>query len=81
MLSQAWGKKVTKSNFRSLIKRQLNSVSDSGAEKAETSPGNLIKSENKDFVSRQNAIATLQDLVARGNKIIVLQGGGVGKTT
>ncbi len=82
LLSQAWGEKVTKNNFRSLIKRQLNSVSDSGAEKPETSPVNSLKSENKDFVGRQNAIATLQDLVDRGNKIIVLQGeGGVGKTT
>jgi hypothetical protein len=43
------------------------------SEKPETSPNNSLKSENKDFVGRQNAIATLEDLVDRGNKIIVYQ--------
>jgi type II secretory pathway predicted ATPase ExeA len=37
---------------------------------------------NFSFVGRQQAIANLQNLVAHGKKIIVLQGeGGIGKTT
>jgi tetratricopeptide (TPR) repeat protein len=78
LLSQAWGAKVTKSNLRSLVTRQLQSA-----------PGqldNLVTSDrlktNFSFVGRQQAIANLQNLVAHGNKIIVLQGeGGIGKTT
>ena len=81
LLSSAWGKKVTKGNFRSSIKRQfdlasLEAVSSNNARQ----DGWAI--DNSNFVGRQEAIATLQNLVDRGNKIIVLQAkGGVGKTT
>lgn len=78
LLSQAWGAKVTKSNLRSLIGIQLQSTK---VEK--TAPFlNEAIAFNPSFVGRQQAIANLQNLVAQGNKIIVLQGeGGIGKTT
>lgn len=72
LLSQAWGRKIAKGNFRStIVKRfQLGNI------KSATS------SENTDFIGREEAIADLENLVSRGRKIIVLQGeGGVGKTT
>ena len=77
LLSQAWGKKVSKSNLRSLVSRQLkiSSVRDVDLE--------LSRAINQlvSFVGRQKAIANLRLLVAR-HQIIVLQGeGGVGKTT
>lgn len=84
LLSQAWGKKVTKSNFRSLSKGQFKSL-----EQRKTNPGdNLAGLEdcpvktNSSFLGRQNAIATLQDLINQNHKVIVIQGkGGIGKTT
>ena len=83
LLSSAWGKKVTKNNFRTLIKRQFDltrieaaSSNDARQDKKHRTINNL------NFVGRQEAIATLQSLVDRGNKIIILQAkGGVGKTT
>jgi flagellar biosynthesis GTPase FlhF len=78
LLAQAWGEKVTKSNLRSLVKRQLQSTQGKidGTITSDRSETNLS------FVGRQKAIANLQSLVAQGNKIIVLQGeGGIGKTT
>ena len=84
LLSSAWGKKVTKSNFQSSIKRQFETRASveatSNKDNARQNGDRAIYSAN--FVGRQEAIATLQNLVARGNKIIVLQAkGGVGKTT
>lgn len=78
LLSQAWGKKVTKANFRSLIKRQLKScLIEQGNEVTEQTI-----SEKIGFIGRSEAIANLHNLVRRGSKVIVLQGeGGVGKTT
>ena len=84
LLSQAWGKKVTKSNFRSLSKRQLQSLEqqETKIESNLNSADNLFALESNSFLGRQNAIATLQDLVNQNHKIIVIQGkGGVGKTT
>jgi len=88
LLSQAWGKKVTKGNFRSLITRQLKSrhnfepvitQQDNLSNNALVNSGN---SEKSDFVGREQEIANLQDLVSQNYKIIVLQGeGGIGKTT
>ncbi len=80
LLSQAWDKKVTKSNFRSLITRQLNSLDSPEQMLAEEKTSSELEQIN--FVGRQKAIADLQTLVDRGTKIIVLQGkGGIGKTT
>ncbi len=82
LLSSAWGKKVTKGNFRTLIKRQfdLSGIEAASANNVQQNGCQTIN--NPNFVGRQEAIATLQNLVDRGNKIIVLQGkGGVGKTT
>ncbi|MDJ0595106.1 MAG: NB-ARC domain-containing protein [Pleurocapsa sp. MO_226.B13] len=71
LLSTAWGIKVTKNNFRSISKLKLQSFST-----------NLRISENTNFIGREREIATLQTLVDRDRKIIVLQGeGGIGKTT
>ena len=82
LLSSAWGKKVTKGNFRTLIKRQfdLSGIEAASANNVQQTGCQTIN--NPNFVGRQEAIATLQNLVDRGHKIIVLQGkGGVGKTT
>ncbi|MBE9046188.1 ATP-binding protein [Pleurocapsales cyanobacterium LEGE 10410] len=86
LLSKAWGKKVTKSNFRSLLKRQLKSLTkiEQTITELTSTAVELVSSNtlNTNFFGRQQAIATLQNLASRGNKIIVLQGeGGVGKTT
>ncbi len=84
LLSQAWGKKVTKSNFRSLINRQFTSLDNldlikTAIAQQDNITDNLLV---KDFVGRKQAIANLQNLVNQDHKIIVLQGkGGVGKTT
>ena len=77
LLSKAWGKKVSKSNLRSLISRQLKSFTSHRAD-FELSP---VIDRPVSFIGRQKAIANLQNL-ALAHKIIVLQGeGGIGKTT
>jgi len=74
LLSVAWGKKVTKSNFRSLSKLQVNNRTKSVIDSPTI--------ENQHFLGRNEAIASLDRLINLGHKIIVLQGeGGVGKTT
>ena len=81
LLSQSWGKKVTKANFRSLIKRQLKSLSHPHTVAEAKTVIEPTLSEIS-FIGRQQAIANLHSLVARGSKVIVLQGeGGIGKTT
>jgi tetratricopeptide (TPR) repeat protein len=91
LLTQVWGEKVTKSNLRRIVSRQLasleinqtivNSTVNSNLNSDEAVV-NIMIAENPDFVGRQQAIANLQTLVVQGNKIIVLQGeGGIGKTT
>jgi len=83
LLSQAWGKKVTKGNCRSLITRQLKSRHN--FEPVITQQDNLsnnalvnsVNSEKSDFVGREQEIANLQDLVSQNYKIIVLQGNGI----
>ena len=80
LLSQVWEVKVTKSNLRSVVTRQLQLAESSNAA-IEENKIDLV-TEKPDFVGRNEAIANLQALVARGHKIIVIQGeGGVGKTT
>ena len=81
LLSSAWGKKVTKGNFRTLIKKQFD-VSRLEAVSSNNLQQDRQAINNSNFVGREKAIATLHNLVDRGNKIIVLQGpGGIGKTT
>ena len=83
LLSAAWDKKVTKNNFRSLIKTQLQSLNHT-YKKNIANLAVAIDQINGDssFIGRQKAIATLQSLVKQNHKIIVLQGeGGIGKTT
>jgi tetratricopeptide (TPR) repeat protein len=80
LLAQSWGEKVTKSNLRRLVTKQLQSLQRDQAN-VDLVVNSAIAA-NPDFVGRQQAIANLQTLVAQGNKIIVLQGeGGIGKTT
>ena len=83
LLSKAWGKKVTKSNFKTSLELQLKSLNNSKVNVSNklTSPIDLIVVE-KSFLGRQKAIADMQYSVACNHKIIVLQGeGGIGKTT
>ena len=82
LLSKAWGKKVTKSNFRSLTKLQLSLDNlKTDVPNKTISPTDLVV-ENSSFLGRQKAIADMYNLIARNHKIIVLQGeGGIGKTT
>ncbi|MEL6441590.1 MAG: tetratricopeptide repeat protein [Cyanobacteria bacterium J06621_8] len=76
LLSQAWGTKVTKGNFRRQITQQLKSEISLDASKL------TINLKKLDFVGREQAIAHLKDLVNQGRRVIVLQGeGGIGKTT
>ena len=84
LLSTAWGKKVTKSNFRSSSNRQLQSANNFPT----NTSGDLMASsgsiviESHDFLGRQQAMDALQKSIAQNQKIIVIQGeGGVGKTT
>ncbi|MEM6614344.1 MAG: NB-ARC domain-containing protein [Cyanobacteria bacterium P01_C01_bin.72] len=84
LLSQAWGKKVTKSNLRSLLTRQLASGAcmQSIPLDANQEVASSVIAPQTSFIGRQQAIANLQNLVAQGSKIIVIQGeGGIGKTT
>ncbi|MDJ0725533.1 MAG: NB-ARC domain-containing protein [Prochloraceae cyanobacterium] len=69
VLSTALGEKITKTNFRSAIARQLEKEIN-------------ISSESVNFLGRKNAIASLEALVKQGSKMILIQGkGGIGKTT
>ncbi|MGD1920381.1 MAG: NB-ARC domain-containing protein, partial [Pleurocapsa sp.] len=72
LLSISWEKKVTKSNFRSLSKLELqswdNRKSDAAGNIADST--NLGVLEDSNFLGRQKALATLQDLVERDHKII-----------
>ena len=83
LLSEVWGKKVTKSNFRSLSKLQLQSENSSSFSFYQTnSLDRSIVIKNRNFIGREKAIAQLNTLAKSDCKIIVLQGeGGVGKTT
>ncbi|MBW4576762.1 MAG: NB-ARC domain-containing protein [Aphanothece sp. CMT-3BRIN-NPC111] len=74
LLSETLGERVTKSNLRSVLSRQLQT------QPVEISPTSLTKSAN--FVGRNSAIAHLSTLIQQGHKVIVIQGeGGIGKTT
>lgn len=84
-LSQALGEKVTKANFKTVFERHQ-SMHDHSLPSDE---GKLSWPYELDatgavsnFVGREEAIAHLNTLVARGQNAIVIQGeGGIGKTT
>jgi tetratricopeptide (TPR) repeat protein len=82
ILSKAWGEKITKTNFRTAIKKRLQLVD----YQINTAINPQLLDSNKEaelnFIGREQAISDLTTLVERGHKIIVIQGqGGIGKTT
>ncbi|WP_019504755.1 NB-ARC domain-containing protein [Pleurocapsa sp. PCC 7319] len=85
LLSEAWGKKVSKGNFRSLIEEQLQSQVSGESnviQNIDSVFSDLDIPKVAGFLGRQTAIATIKNLISQGNKIIVIQGeGGIGKTT
>ena len=87
ILSKAWGEKITKSNFRTVIKKRLKSTLLPRLVNSYLKPTNSSSILNNhtdelSFIGRQQAINDLNDLVNRGNRVIVIQGqGGIGKTT
>ena len=71
LLSEICKEKVRKSNFKSLLKRKLSSLS---------LPQTTVSSPN--FLGREKVMARFNKLFRQGHKIIVIQGeGGIGKTT
>lgn len=69
ILSAALNEKVTKTNFRSVIERQI-------------AKETKISSKYLNFIGRNHAIESLNELIEQGNKTIVIRGkGGIGKTT
>ena len=88
ILSKAWGEKITKSNFRTVIKKRLKSTPllprlvNSYLKPTDSSSSLNNHSDDLNFLGRHQAINDLNDLVNRGNRVIVIQGqGGIGKTT
>lgn len=74
LLSKVLGEKVTKSNVRSVLERNLPTQSE------EIFPTLPVTSVN--FVGRRSEITHLCSIVEQGHKVIVIQGeGGIGKTT
>ncbi len=72
-LTEALRERVTKSNFKTVIKRQV-------ARESLNFP--MRESETINFIGRSNAINYLNSLVNQGNQVILIQGeGGIGKTT
>ncbi len=84
ILTGVLGEDVSKSNFSSVVHRCLKSQPLPATQTIVKSSVNIGKSQESDynFVGRDQDIATLNDFVSRGVKIILIQGeGGVGKTT
>ena len=79
LLSESLGERLTKSNFRTVMQRKLQQLTEQNSFAVESQ---LSLAESGNFVGRYSAIAHLQTLVSQGSKIIVIQGeGGIGKTT
>ncbi|WP_052128597.1 AAA family ATPase [Neosynechococcus sphagnicola] len=73
-LSQLLGEKITKGNLQTVIRRHMT------AQRSQLP--RTDQSQDCQFVGRAGAISHLQRQVARGAKIILIQGqGGIGKTT
>jgi tetratricopeptide (TPR) repeat protein len=73
ILSQLLGERVTKTNLKSIAQRHVLPVSIV----SEPQP-----SGNYQFIGRESAISRLDELIAQGQRTIVIQGeGGLGKTT
>ena len=84
LLSKAWGKKITKSNFRSITTLHLQSSNNLkfNLTSTEIKAIDSAVTEQSNFIGRQRAIADLQNLIAQNHKIILLRGeGGIGKTS
>lgn len=79
VLSQALDERVTKSNSRSVLERYWQ---DDSARLELVAPIGELQDVIPGFVGRDAAIAHLNQLIAQGQRAIVLQGeGGIGKTT
>ncbi|MEM9768814.1 MAG: ATP-binding protein [Cyanobacteria bacterium P01_D01_bin.71] len=78
-LSQALDERVTKSNSLAVLERALKQAKVKLTQPPTQSLSNI---ETSRFVGREAAIAHLDQLIAQGQRAIVLQGeGGIGKTT
>lgn len=81
-LSDGLGERVSKSNFRATVERQLQAELNVPVAAIASSLEPHVTSNNPNFVGRKDAIAHLNTLINRGAKAIVIQGeGGLGKTT
>ena len=82
LLSEVLEEKVTKSNFRTVLERQLRSNSFTSSLENLTKIIPSLISNSGNFIGRASAIAHINTLAHRGSKVIVIQGeGGIGKTT
>jgi tetratricopeptide (TPR) repeat protein len=79
LLTQLFGERVTKTNLKSILQRHLN------APRSTPKPidvGGVSPLENRQFIGRESAIASLDELIYQGQRTIAIVGeGGIGKTT
>jgi tetratricopeptide (TPR) repeat protein len=79
LLTQLFGERVTKTNLKSILQRQLNAP--------RSAPKTIVVGgasplENRQFIGRESAIASLDELIHQGQRTIAIVGeGGIGKTT
>ncbi|EKQ70533.1 tetratricopeptide repeat protein,Archaeal ATPase [Leptolyngbyaceae cyanobacterium JSC-12] len=96
LLTEILGERVTKTNFRAALERYQTSLNASlpqpaldpndptrnGSKSNSTIATPTASEIDPNFIGREAAIAHLNELVAQGNRIILIQGeGGRGKTT
>ncbi|MBF2029801.1 MAG: tetratricopeptide repeat protein [Oscillatoriales cyanobacterium C42_A2020_001] len=97
LLTEILGERVTKTNFRAALERYQASMSGNSPQELEERTINLASVNNgfgsvtvtptthevdPNFIGREGAIAHLNEKIAQGNRIILIQGeGGRGKTT
>jgi tetratricopeptide (TPR) repeat protein len=71
LLSQLFGERVTKTNLKSILQRQLNAPL--------SAPKTMG---DRQFIGRESTIASLDELIHQGQRTIAIVGeGGIGKTT
>ncbi len=79
LLTQLFGERVTKINLKSILQRQID------APRLVPKPidvGGASPLENRQFIGRESAIASLDELIYQGQRTIAIVGeGGIGKTT